>query len=800
MRVWVMKNGILSTMAKSLKIVHAIIPGVVLLAVVCNTLAAPLYLLTDLGINMIPLGISPSGQYMVGQMKVGDSWRSVRWSNGIADDLGTLSGGGNSWLRRVNDSGVGVGTAYNSNDKRRGIYTSGSTLVDIGSWLLDGQSDIYDINSSGIIVGGAEYDAWPYGANYVGFAKAPGGPMHEVARNLHGSLTNGPTRAINDVNEVVGEYTYGSVQPWFSRASQTEGTSLVDWLGEATPVDINKLGHIVTSNPFRCLLGDIHNKTAPLVDLGTLGMSNARALNDSDQVVGWPGGTEYHNSYGWRWIARIYDKGKMYVLEDLVIDRKNLVLEFAFDINNRGQIVAQAYDTLTKERHGVLLTQIHLNGDGTAGNPYLITNKADLLALAADTGNYDKCFILTADIDLAGTTFTQAVIAADTDVATSDFQGTTFNGIFDGNGHTISNLTITDTDQDYVGLFGYTYGATIQNLGVDAVNLSTKGIYAGGLVGYKSGGTVSNCYSTGSVTSYYTAGGLVGLCNGAISNCYSKSSVTSYSYDSSAGGLVGELYDGTITNCWSEASVASYSSGNGSSVSAGGLVGYQWSNGNIANCYCKGSVVSSDNFPDAGGLVGYADGGTITNCYSSASVASSFSGSYSDSESFTAGLVGYKSGGNLSNCYSTGTVSASGDGIKNLGGLIASGSEVTNSFWDIETSGQTTSAGGTGKTTTEMKTLSTFTSAGWDFLGETTNGSADTWRMCVNGINYPKLTWQHVGAGDFACPDGVSTDDLLLLSEDWLLTYTLELYGADATGDKTVNLADFAVLAQHWLE
>jgi hypothetical protein len=94
-------------------------------------------------------------------------------------------------------------------------------------------------------------------------------------------------------------------------------------------------------------------------------------------------------------------------------------------------------------------------------------------------------------------------------------------------------------------------------------------------------------------------------------------------------------------------------------------------------------------------------------------------------------------------------------------------STITASFWDVETSGQTSSAGGEGKTTAEMKTLSTFTSAGWDFVGETANGTEDIWTIC-QGVNYPRFTWQNqppiAEAGEdqtvYAWIDGIAEVDL----------------------------------------
>ena len=95
--------------------------------------------------------------------------------------------------------------------------------------------------------------------------------------------------------------------------------------------------------------------------------------------------------------------------------------------------------------------------------------------------------------------------------------------------------------------------------------------------------------------------------------------------------------------------------------------------------------------------------------------------------------------GSISDCYSTGSVS----GTTNVSGLVENNDGIiVSSFWDTNSSGQTTSAGGTGMTTAQMQTLSTFTSAGWDFTNETANGTNDYWRMCVDGVNYPQLNWE----------------------------------------------------------
>ena len=93
-------------------------------------------------------------------------------------------------------------------------------------------------------------------------------------------------------------------------------------------------------------------------------------------------------------------------------------------------------------------------------------------------------------------------------------------------------------------------------------------------------------------------------------------------------------------------------------------------------------------------------------------------------------------------------------GRSDVGGLVGQkkyydeywGNEgvVNDSFWDAQTSGQAASAGGTGKTTAEMQTASTFLDAAWDFAGETVNGTEDIWWI-LEGKDYPRLWWEAAG-------------------------------------------------------
>jgi hypothetical protein len=347
---------------------------------------------------------------------------------------------------------------------------------------------------------------------------------------------------------------------------------------------------------------------------------------------------------------------------------------------------------------------LYSGGDGTAGNPYKIATVSDFQQLSDTPTDWSLSFILTANIDLTGLTFTQAPIAPDTDNEEwNGFQGTPFTGIFDGNGHTISNLTITASTQDCVGLFGNVGSdGQIRNLGVENVNITGRD-YSGGLIGsnadwdsYSFGGTITTCYATGSVT----------------------------------GRLI-----------------------------VGGLVGDNWY-GTLISCYTTSSVTGTDS------LVG--------------------------------GLVGWNSGGWLTSCYVTGSVT----GYSLVGGLVGLNENegtLTDCFWDIQTSGQTTSDGGTGKTTAEMMTLSTFTDAGWDFTD--TAGDPADWMMLRPDEDYPRLAWQPVIASDIAGLYGVNSVDYAEIAAHWGQTgCPIGCGNADINNDGTVDINDLISLANNWLD
>jgi hypothetical protein len=299
---------------------------------------------------------------------------------------------------------------------------------------------------------------------------------------------------------------------------------------------------------------------------------------------------------------------------------------------------------LWEDKPGEIIKPILLSdsllGSGKEDDPFLVYTAEELNLIGLAPCDWRSHFQLMADIDMSG---------FDGQEGRSSFniigaRYSPFAGVFDGNGHTISHLSMEGTD--CVGLFGHigqisAYAprqsrAHIRNIGVLNASVTASGRYVGGLIGLNSGGIISNCYSNGTVSGSQRVGGLVGENNGRIKGCFSSGTVAG---DEIVGGLVGRNY---------------------------------------------GSITMS---------------------------------------------------------YSTGTVSG-----KYVGGLVGSGSHsgVATCFWDMESSGQFTSIGGTGLTTTEMQTANTYLEAGWDFVGETANGTDDIW-WSLEGQDYPRLWWEVIG-------------------------------------------------------
>jgi hypothetical protein len=406
------------------------------------------------------------------------------------------------------------------------------------------------------------------------------------------------------------------------------------------------------------------------------------------------------------------------------------------------------------------------------------------------------------------------------------------------------NVSAAEGYQQIGALAGSFRDGTLENCYVQDANVNGD-FMVGALVGRLREGTILHCQASGSVVGNVEVGGLAGENDkGEIYYCEADVSVSASSYES--GGLLGELNCGLAYGCGAHGDV------NGADIT-GGLIGANplvfsgtTCTGDIIDCYATGNVSSGGS---AGGLVSFSAGplircsasgsvkgglyvgglagnaGDITECYAmgDASGEDAVGGlagtsSYVMSDSFALGDVngrydiGGLSGinyGTIQNCYSTGFVSGLG-GVGGLVGYNDADGNIVDCFWDTQTSGQTVMCSSSssgygcddscGKTTTEMKMRTTFTSAGWDFVGEVINGPNDIWTIC-EGVDYPKLTWQFI-IGDFDGDDDIDFADFAIFAAYWLeadSSFYCGGGGTDLTNDGQVGLDDLRQFTENWL-
>lgn len=360
---------------------------------------------------------------------------------------------------------------------------------------------------------------------------------------------------------------------------------------------------------------------------------------------------------------------------------------------------------------GTLLTAqtavMPASGNGTPEDPYRISSLENLYWIASDTAHWSANYIQTSNIDASETAswfpdgsgrnygwlpigFHQYYFVYNSafdvwEIAGEDYRP--FSGSYDGNGFMISGLYINrdsiitessdpspnpypigrDSSQ-YIGMFAILDGAVVNDLVCNDFNI-TGNEEVGGLAGNAVNSQITRCRISGTVSGSSGVGGLVGYCRGS-----------------------------EIKKCSADIVV------NGSL--AGGLIGTLVGNDALASfCFSYGSVTGISMI---GGLTGRNNHGGILNCYSFCSV---------NGEAYTGGLAGFDDYNSPIICsYSAGPVS----GTEYAGGLV--GFEVETGaytnvylcFWDTQRSGFLSSAGGIGKSTSEMQDPSTFINAGWD--------------------------------------------------------------------------------------
>ncbi len=307
-------------------------------------------------------------------------------------------------------------------------------------------------------------------------------------------------------------------------------------------------------------------------------------------------------------------------------------------------------------------------GDGEVDNPYIITTAEELAWFRdqVNSGNNFICAKISEDVEVIDMSTvchaedkSQNLIEKSWEPIGKNDYGYQYQGTFDGNGKTITNLYI-NASQNNVGLFGYTYEGTIKNLTFEYANVTNTGVFTGFLVGYANtsklqnikisntcqmkggkdtGGIAGyltyanayNCVNYATVQGNYRVGGLFGYCSNkerSITTCANYGNVTATSTD--AGGLVGYFVSGTIQDC------ANYGDVKGTERVAG-MAGYV-SKGKIQNVFSYGNISVTNKTQNVGMVFGYSSSGA------------------------TEGMVAYYSGAKLTVNGQEQTVKAFGNG------------------------------------------------------------------------------------------------------------------------------------------
>ena len=384
--------------------------------------------------------------------------------------------------------------------------------------------------------------------------------------------------------------------------------------------------------------------------------------------------------------------------------------------------------------------QRYAAGTGRPDDPFQIHTIEQLCAIGNHPGDFDAHFILTQDLD-----------AADLDPNTFlpiGCEGLPFLGSFDGQGHTISNLTIARPHEDYVALFGHAgrVDDSIETSPTRLANLHLRQITVhgqsktGGLVGMFGKGAITDCSVTGRITGEGAVGGLAGVSYGNVTRCTANAELTAGSH---AGVLIGNNA-GTVESCAATGTLTGRNR-------LGGLIGVNadasrerrdsddvHADARVSRSRADCTVTGENSI---GGLIGYCGGDSwIESCYARGTV---------KGQESVGGLLGAFARTNITNSYAATVVS----GTERTGGFIGRNYDHTRRsrkdyvpgvisacFWDATLSGLDRAVGDspdpTGLTalpTAQMQTPTPFRNAAWNF--------DKTWNIPPDQ-NYPRLHWE----------------------------------------------------------
>ncbi len=373
-------------------------------------------------------------------------------------------------------------------------------------------------------------------------------------------------------------------------------------------------------------------------------------------------------------------KNSYYIYENTLINGEKIISPYSMNKkyissnSNKAKSSREEYSGNLKQENGY----------------YLLTSETELMDVSYFGRRDGTKFKLTKDLDMT---------------KHPNFMIPDFKGEFDGNGHTISNVSINCPEISPVGLFQAISGGKIYNLKLENVDITGEN-NTGGLVGLAEDSFIDNCSVSGKVQGKNQVGGIVGKSSANITNCISNTKVSGRQ---KVGGITGESSKGNVSKS-NNNNIKIESSSSENIISStyedvGGIVG-KATNTNVSYCHATGEVIANRY---GGALIGRCFNAIVSNCYSRSKVAG---------EDNIGGLIGRGSMIEISNCYASGQLELSKKSPNGkIGGLTAFlyRSTVNDSFWDLDVSNCHVSGGGIGKHTLKMKSEKTFSEAGWDF-------------------------------------------------------------------------------------
>ncbi len=348
-------------------------------------------------------------------------------------------------------------------------------------------------------------------------------------------------------------------------------------------------------------------------------------------------------------------------------------------------------------------------GNGTEADPFQISSLADLDSLSQNSFYWSYYFLQTADIDASET----ADWNDGAGFSPIGNKTTKYIGNYNGAGYKIDSLTINHSEENNIGLFGFTDGAVIDSLFLADCTIEGQQ-YVGGIIGKCSSSSFSNCHCSGSVTGENWVGGCigVGIQSSEIYNCHNACFVSA---DYCVGGVLGETSSSSIYYCFNTGTITGEDY-------VGGVIGYV-SDSEAEKCYNSGFVSGEDK---VGGLLGTNSASDVVNSYSTGWISG---------ENKVGGLIGVNYNSTVSSCYSISNVY----GLSNVGGFAGYSSEsstISDCYYASEITKDYPSLGYddngqevTGLTTGEMMKQNNY-STEWDFT--------NVWDI-TDGITFPRL-------------------------------------------------------------